>query len=78
MASACLPNTAIARSAMRKFLWYILPLIALAYLCAYVDRVNISFAASQMNVDPGFSATIYGLGGGLFFSAMGCSRCRRT
>jgi MFS transporter, ACS family, tartrate transporter len=29
--------------------------------------VNIGFAALQMNVDLGFSATVYGLGGGLFF-----------
>lgn len=52
---------------MRKALWHILPLILLSYLCAYIDRVNVSFAAVQMNVDLGFSATIYGLGGGLFF-----------
>jgi MFS transporter, ACS family, tartrate transporter len=48
-------------------LWHILPLILLSYLCAYMDRVNVSFAAIQMNVDLSFSATIYGLGGGLFF-----------
>ena len=52
---------------MRKALWHILPLILLAYLCAFMDRVNVSFAAVQMNVDLSFSATIYGLGGGLFF-----------
>jgi ACS family tartrate transporter-like MFS transporter len=52
---------------MRKAMWHILPLILLAYLCAYMDRVNVSFAAVQMNVDLKFSATIYGLGGGLFF-----------
>ena len=32
-----------------------------------MDRVNISFAALQMNQDLHFSATVYGLGGGLFF-----------
>jgi MFS transporter, ACS family, tartrate transporter len=57
----------VGRCAMRKALWRILPLIALAYLCAYTDRVNVSFAAAHMNADLGFSATIYGLGGGLFF-----------
>ena len=57
----------VARSAMNKALWRIVPLIALAYLFAYMDRVNVSFAATQMNLDLGFSATIYGLGGGLFF-----------
>lgn len=60
-------QNAVARSAMNKVLWRIIPLIALAYLCAYMDRVNVSFAATQMNADLGFSATIYGLGGGLFF-----------
>src|SRR6478735_4534933 len=52
---------------MRKAQWRIVPLILLAYLCAYMDRVNVSFAAVQMNVDLSFSATIYGLGAGLFF-----------
>lgn len=61
------PDASIGRRAMNKALWRIIPLIALAYLCAYMDRVNVSFAATQMNVDLGFSATIYGLGGGLFF-----------
>ena len=32
-----------------------------------MDRVNIGFAALQMNRDLGFSAAVYGLGGGLFF-----------
>jgi Sugar phosphate permease len=57
----------IGANAMRKALWHILPLILIAYLCAFTDRVNVSFAAVQMNVDLSFSATIYGLGGGLFF-----------
>lgn len=57
----------VGRSAMRKALWRIVPLVALAYLCAYTDRVNVGFAAAQMNADLGFSATVYGLGGGLFF-----------
>ncbi len=52
---------------MRKAFWRILPLIMVAYLFAYMDRVNVSFAATQMNADLKFDATIYGLGGGLFF-----------
>lgn len=44
-----------------------MPLIGLGYCFAFVDRVNISFAAEQMNRDLHFSATIYGFGGGLFF-----------
>ena len=49
--------------------WRILPLLGVAYLFAYMDRVNVSFAALQMNADLGFSATVYGLGSGLFFLA---------
>lgn len=52
-----------------RMAWRILPLLGVAYLFAYMDRVNISFAALQMNADLGFSATVYGLGGGLFFLA---------
>jgi ACS family tartrate transporter-like MFS transporter len=54
---------------MTKALWRIVPLILLAYLMAYMDRVNISFASLQMNDDLKFSASIYGLGAGLFFLA---------
>lgn len=58
---------AIGKSAMNKAFWRILPLILVAYLFAYMDRVNVSFAAASMNEDLAFSATVYGLGGGLFF-----------
>jgi len=61
------PVGEVARSALAKMSWHILPLIVLAYVCALMDRVNIGFAAIQMNADLGFSATIYGLRGGLFF-----------
>ena len=44
----------------------LLPLLALGYGVAYVDRINISFASLQMNADLHFSAEIYGLGAGLF------------
>jgi MFS transporter, ACS family, tartrate transporter len=54
---------------MMKSMWRIVPLILLAYLMAYMDRVNISFASMQMNDDLKFSASIYGLGAGLFFLA---------
>ncbi len=57
------------RSAVSKAGWRILPLLGLGYLIAYIDRVNVSFASTQMNVDLGFSATVYGLGAGLFYLA---------
>src|SRR5271165_2150544 len=57
----------IGRSAMRKATWRLIPLIALGYGTAYIDRSNISFASLQMNRDLHFSASIYGFGAGLFF-----------
>lgn len=57
----------LEKSAYRKASLRILPLIALGYGAAYIDRVNISFAALQMNRDLNFSATVYGFGAGLFF-----------
>jgi ACS family tartrate transporter-like MFS transporter len=60
-------QSAIARSALAKASWRLLPLIGLGYGVSYIDRVNISFAALQMNRDLHFSAAVYGLGAGLFF-----------
>jgi ACS family tartrate transporter-like MFS transporter len=57
----------IERRTIAKVSWRLLPLVALAYCIAYVDRSNISFAALTMNKDLGFSAYIYGWGAGIFF-----------
>ena len=45
----------------------LLPLMFAAYIVAFIDRVNIGFAALQMNPHLGFSATVYGFGAGVFF-----------
>ncbi len=60
-------SAAIGASALRKASLRLLPVIAVGYGMAYIDRVNVSFASLQMNRDLGFSATAYGVGAGLFF-----------
>jgi ACS family tartrate transporter-like MFS transporter len=60
-------DEAIGRSALRKASLRLLPLIGLGYGIAFMDRVNISFAALQMNRDLHFTETVFGLGAGLFF-----------
>src|ERR1700730_2952267 len=60
-------EAAIGASAMRKATLRLIPLLALGYGTAYMDRVNISFAALQMNRDLHLSNTVYGFGAGLFF-----------
>jgi ACS family tartrate transporter-like MFS transporter len=61
----------VGAAALRKASWRLVPLIGLGYGAAYMDRVNISFAAVQMNQDLHFSAAMYGLGAGLFFVSYG-------
>src|ERR1700757_2970958 len=39
----------------------------LLYFVAFVDRVNIGFAALTMNQDLGFSPAVFGFGAGIFF-----------
>lgn len=45
----------------------LVPLLIACYFVAYLDRVNVGFAALTMNEDLGISATAYGLGAGIFF-----------
>jgi len=56
------------REAVRRVCWRILPLLFAAYFVAYIDRVNVGFAALTMNRDLGLSAEQYGLAAGLFFA----------
>jgi len=57
----------IETATMRKIAWRLLPMLMLGYFIAFIDRVNVGFAALQMNHDIGLSATAFGLGGGLFY-----------
>jgi ACS family tartrate transporter-like MFS transporter len=52
---------------VRRVIGRLVPFIFLCYVVAYVDRVNIGFAAAAMQKDLGFSDAVYGLGAGLFF-----------
>jgi MFS family permease len=45
----------------------LIPFLFLLYIVAYLDRINVGFAALQMNASLGFSSTTYGLGAGIFF-----------
>ncbi len=52
---------------IRKISWRIVPFIMLLYFIAFIDRVNIGFAALTMNKDLGFSPAVFGFGAGIFF-----------
>ena len=57
-----LENRTIARVTMR-----LVPFLILCYFVAYLDRVNVGFAALTMNKDLNISQTAFGFGAGIFF-----------
>src|SRR4051812_26495759 len=65
---AVAPNDPVVAKAARR----IVPYLFVLYFFSYIDRLNISFAALQMNADLEFSSTNYGLGAGLFFVGYVC------
>jgi MFS transporter, ACS family, tartrate transporter len=50
-----------------KISWRLIPYMFLLYIVAYLDRVNVGFAAMDMQRDLHFSNTVYGTGAGIFF-----------
>jgi MFS transporter, ACS family, tartrate transporter len=45
----------------------LVPFLILCFFVAYLDRVNVGFAALTMNRDLGLSASAFGFGAGIFF-----------
>src|SRR5262245_24984385 len=52
---------------MRQVTLRIVPFLMVAYFISFLDRVNLGFAALEMVKDLRLSATVFGLGGGIFF-----------
>src|SRR5947209_2947123 len=57
----------VERSAMRKIYLRLLPFAVLSYFLAYIDRINVSFAALTMRDDLSISASAYGFALGTFY-----------
>jgi ACS family tartrate transporter-like MFS transporter len=53
--------------ALRKVAWRLIPFMGLMYFIAFLDRVNIGFAALTMNADLGLTQRMYGFASGIFF-----------
>lgn len=51
----------------RKVTLRLVPFLAICYLAAYLDRVNVGFAKLQMLSQLRFDEAIYGFGAGIFF-----------
>ena len=57
----------IEKRTIAKVTKRIVPFLMLCYFVAYLDRVNVGFAALTMNKALGISATAFGFGAGIFF-----------
>lgn len=60
-------NTDLYTSTLKQLNTKIIPFIVICYFVANLDKTNISIAALQMNADLGLSASMYGLGVGMFY-----------
>src|ERR1700753_1643842 len=52
---------------IRAISWRLIPFLVLAYFLSYLDRVNLGFAALNMNKELSFSPTVFSWGAGIFF-----------
>jgi ACS family tartrate transporter-like MFS transporter len=62
-----LADNSIGTTALRKVAWRLIPFLGVLYFFAFLDRVNVGFAALTMNADLGISAAAFGIGSGIFF-----------
>src|SRR6201991_1478713 len=60
-------KSTLETSTIRAISWRLIPFLGLAYFLAYLDRVNLGFAALTMNAELKFSPTIFSWGAGIFF-----------
>src|ERR1700729_534271 len=60
-------ETVDGRALYSKISWRLIPYMFLLYIVAYMDRVNVGFAAGDIQRDLHFSNTVYGTGAGIFF-----------
>ena len=60
-------DASLAGRTIAKVGWRLLPFVLLLYIVAWLDRVNISIAALQMNKQLGFDSEVFGFGAGIFF-----------
>src|SRR5215475_7756488 len=57
----------VESATLRKVTLRLIPFLFLLYVVAWLDRVNVGFAALQMNSDLRFSSAAFGFGSGVFF-----------
>jgi ACS family tartrate transporter-like MFS transporter len=67
LGSPVIAKTELEKSTIRAVSIRLIPFLVLAYFLAYLDRVNLGFAALTMNAELKFSPLVFGWGAGIFF-----------
>ena len=68
MSNTATPTSSLLEErVIRKITWRLIPFLMLLYLVAFLDRINVGFAALTMNKDIGLTSQMFGLGSGIFF-----------
>ena len=67
MSASATADKTLETVTMRTVAWRLMPFLIAAYVICYIDRVNVGFAALQMNKAVGIDPKTYGLGAGIFF-----------
>src|SRR6516165_6308585 len=67
MSSASMCASAVEAATIRKLEIYLLPFLFVLYVVAFLDRVNIGFAALTMNRELAIASQQFGLAAGIFF-----------
>jgi MFS transporter, ACS family, tartrate transporter len=62
-----LDDRSVEQAVVAKVTRRLVPLLVVCFLVAFLDRVNVSFAALTMNSDLGLSPSAYAFGAGIFF-----------
>ncbi len=62
-----LPTSDLRTAAITRVSRRLIPFLLLLYILNFLDRVNVGFAALEMNRDLDFGPSVYGLGAGIFF-----------
>jgi len=60
-------DSALETMTIRTVTKRLVPFLIICYFVAYLDRVNVGFAALTMNKDLGLSQTMFSFGAGIFF-----------
>lgn len=60
-------NDALAERARRRITRRLMPFLICLFMVAFLDRVNVGYAALEMSKDLGFNTEVLGFGAGIFF-----------